>query len=216
MAFPLAEMTAPYATTPSWSVQPLIGLRRAVRPSSPSRPQPSRSRFTAQGPTSGVRSRQGRGGGEDPSLPRLGAYSAACLTCAARAGPERHCRERRGPSAGGGPGNRGAIRGRLHCTDREHGGTRAVSRRSGSPREARSDGPNVLLVSPLRNVARGLQALLAWRDPLAERKPVSASLRMDFPHRLAGGGGRGPAARRRISQPKLPNKWRVNSPRTDG
>ncbi len=32
------------------------------------------------------------------------------LAWAAPAGPERHCRERRGPSAGGGPGNRGAIR----------------------------------------------------------------------------------------------------------
>ncbi len=66
------------------------------------------------------------------------------------------------------------------------------------------------------NVARGLQALLPWRDPLAERKPVSAFLRICFPRRLAGGGGRGPAARRRISQPIVPNKWRINSPRTDG
>ncbi|MCI0407193.1 MAG: hypothetical protein L0191_01300, partial [Acidobacteria bacterium] len=31
------------------------------------------------------------------------------------------------------------------CTDREHGGTRAVSRRIGSPREPRSEGPKALL-----------------------------------------------------------------------
>ena len=75
-----------------------------------------------------------------------------CLACGggpasatAPAGPERHCRERRGPSAGDGLGNRGAIHGRLPCTDREHGGTRAVSRRSGSPREAWSEGPKVVL-----------------------------------------------------------------------
>jgi len=80
----------------------------------------------------------------DPSLPRLGAYSVACVTYAARAGPERHCRERRGPSAGDGLGNRGAIRGLPVCRDREHGGTQAVSRRLGSPREARSEGPKVL------------------------------------------------------------------------
>jgi hypothetical protein len=64
---------------------------------------------------------------------------------AAPAGPERHCRERRGPSAGDGLGNRGAIRAGLLCRDREHGGTQAVSRRSGSPREAQSEGPKVLL-----------------------------------------------------------------------
>src|SRR3989304_1108300 len=59
----------------------------------------------------------------------------------APAGPERHWRKRRGPPAGDGLGNRGAIRARLRCTDREHGGTRAVSRRTGSPREPRSGGP---------------------------------------------------------------------------
>ncbi|MGH7424459.1 MAG: hypothetical protein ACREJ1_12390, partial [Candidatus Methylomirabilales bacterium] len=32
----------------------------------------------------------------------------------------------------------------IHCTEREHGGTQAVSRHSGSPREARSEGPKVL------------------------------------------------------------------------
>ncbi len=57
----------------------------------------------------------------------------------APAGPERHWRKRQGPSASDGLGNRGAILG-LPCTDREHGGTRAVSRRSGSPREPRSEG----------------------------------------------------------------------------
>jgi len=68
------------------------------------------------------------------------------LAEAAPAGPERHCRERRGPSAGDGRGNRGAIHAGLLCRDREHGGTQAVSRRSGSPREARSEGPKVLLL----------------------------------------------------------------------
>src|SRR3990170_4822021 len=66
-------------------------------------------------------------------------------TATAPAGLERHWRKRRGPSAGGGLGNRGAIRARLPCTDREHGGTQAVSRRRGSPREPRSEGPRVLL-----------------------------------------------------------------------
>jgi hypothetical protein len=66
------------------------------------------------------------------------------LSEAAPAGPERHCRERRGPSAGDGLGNRGAIRAGLLCTDREHGGTQAVSRRSGSAREAWSEGSKVL------------------------------------------------------------------------
>ena len=67
------------------------------------------------------------------------------LAEAAPAGPKRHCRERRGPSAGDGLGNRGAIRASSRCTDREHGGTQAVSRRPGSPREAWSEGPRVLL-----------------------------------------------------------------------
>ena len=63
----------------------------------------------------------------------------------ARAGPERHWRERRGPPASGGLGNRGAIRTRLFCTDREHGGTQAVSCRAGSPREPWSEGSKVLV-----------------------------------------------------------------------
>ena len=127
-------------------------------------------------------------------------------------GPERHCRERRGPSAGDGLGNRGATRARLPCMEREHGGTRAVSRRSGSPREARREGPTRAAVSSPGNVARGLQVLLPWQGLLAERKSVSGLLRSCLLRRLAGGGGRGPAARRRISQPIIPNKWRVNSP----
>jgi hypothetical protein len=81
--------------------------------------------------------------GSRPSSPRPPAGTR--LAWAAPAGPERHCRKRRDPSAGDGLGNRGAIRGRLPCTDREHGGTRAVSRRTGSPREARSEGPKVLV-----------------------------------------------------------------------
>ena len=72
-------------------------------------------------------------------------HSRILLSHAAPAGPERHWRKRRGPSAGDGLGNRGAIRARLPCTDREHGGTRAVSRRTGSPREPRSEGPRALL-----------------------------------------------------------------------
>ena len=32
------------------------------------------------------------------------------------------------------------------CTEREHGGTQAVSRRTGSPREPRSEGPRVLVL----------------------------------------------------------------------
>jgi len=67
------------------------------------------------------------------------------LAEAAPEGPERHCRERRGPSAGDGLGNRGAIRAGPLCRDREHGGTQAVSRPSGSPREAWREGPKVLL-----------------------------------------------------------------------
>ncbi len=63
------------------------------------------------------------------------------------------CRERRGPSAGDGLGNRGAIRAHVLCTDREHGGTQAVSHRPGSPREARREGPNVLLF-PLAELFR--------------------------------------------------------------
>src|SRR3970040_2029455 len=58
----------------------------------------------------------------------------------APAGPERHGRKRRGPSASDGLGNRGAIRAAVLCMDREHGETQAVSRRTGSPREARSEG----------------------------------------------------------------------------
>ena len=76
------------------------------------------------------------------------------LAEAAPVGPERHCRERRGPSAGGGLGNRGAIRAGLLCTDRKHGGTQAASRRSGSPREARSEGPKVLLFGRVRRGSR--------------------------------------------------------------
>src|SRR3972149_650069 len=114
------------------------------------------SRERVRSPTSNVRCRQGRGRGEDPSLPRLGAYSAACSTDAARAGPERHCRGRRGGAggrrAGGGGGRaggagetRGGIRARLPGTEGEPGGPGAESRRLGSPREARSEGPSVLL-----------------------------------------------------------------------
>jgi len=50
------------------------------------------------------------------------------------------------PPAGDGLGNRGAIRARLGCTDREHGGTQDVSPRTGSPREPQSQGPRVLLL----------------------------------------------------------------------
>ncbi len=59
--------------------------------------------------------------------------------------PSDIARERRGPSAGDGLGNRGTIRAGILCREREHGGTQAVSRRSGSPRWARSEGPKVLL-----------------------------------------------------------------------
>jgi hypothetical protein len=52
----------------------------------------------------------------------------------------------------------------LSCTEREHGGTQAVSRRTGSPREARSEGPNVLLPS----IPRALpgQRVVPERSPL--------------------------------------------------
>jgi len=56
-----------------------------------------------------------------------------------------------GPPACGGLGNRGAAHASL-CMGREHGGTQAVSRRSGSPREAWSEGPKVL---PLRKLLTG-------------------------------------------------------------
>jgi hypothetical protein len=82
--------------------------------------------------------------GSRPSSPRPSEVTHLCprilLSEAAPAGPERHCREWRGPSAGDGLGNRGAIRGLPVCKDREHGGTRAASRRTGSPREARARG----------------------------------------------------------------------------
>ena len=81
--------------------------------------------------------------GSRPSSPRP-PEDTRLAAWAAPARPERHCRERRGPPAGDGLGNRGAIRAGLRCRDREHGGTQAVSRRSGSPREARSEGPKVL------------------------------------------------------------------------
>ncbi len=85
-----------------------------------------------------------------------------CFRWAAPEGPERHCRERRGPSTGDGQGNRGASRARLLCTDREHGGTLAVSRRTGSPREARSEGP---AGGACRQETRG-------RDPLTSGTPL--------------------------------------------
>ena len=44
----------------------------------------------------------------------------------------------------------------LLCRDREHGGTQAVSRRAGSPREARSEGPKVLS-PPSPSVDRALK-----------------------------------------------------------
>ena len=81
--------------------------------------------------------------GSRPSSPRPPEDTR--LSKAAPAGPERPCRERRGPPAGDGLGNRGAIRARLLCMNREHGGTQAVSRRPGSPREARREGPKVLV-----------------------------------------------------------------------
>jgi hypothetical protein len=73
-----------------------------------------------------------------PSL--RGTYEPSRGMAVTRVGPERHCRKRRGPSAGGGLGNRGAAHAFL-CIGREHGGTQAVSPRSGSPREARREGP---------------------------------------------------------------------------
>ena len=76
---------------------------------------------------------------------RTGTAGRSLATTTAPAGPERHWRKRWGPSAGDGLGNRGTIRGLPVCRDREHGGTQAVSRRSGSPREPRSEGPKVLL-----------------------------------------------------------------------
>ena len=75
------------------------------------------------------------------ALPRDTRLSVHILFWGSTCRPRATCRERWGPSAGDGLGNRGAIRARLLCTEREHGGTHAVSRRSGSPREARSEGP---------------------------------------------------------------------------
>jgi hypothetical protein len=67
-----------------------------------------------------------------------------------------------GPPACGGLGNRGAAHASL-CMGREHGGTQAVSRRSGSPREAESEGPKVQLLPSPGNVARSLQVLPSGR-----------------------------------------------------
>ena len=50
------------------------------------------------------------------------------------------------------------------CRDREHGGTQAVSRRSGSPREARNEGPKVLLGSGLTGAVDG--RLIDGRAPV--------------------------------------------------
>ncbi len=81
-----------------------------------------------------------------PRPPEVTHLCSRTLLCwAAPAGLERHWRKRRGPSAGDGLGNRGAIRGLPISRDREHGGTQAVSRRTGSPREPRSEGPKVRL-----------------------------------------------------------------------
>jgi len=58
------------------------------------------------------------------------------------------------PGAAGPPGGRRPGKPRRD----PYGGTQAVSPRSGSPREAWREGPNVPLISSLGNVARGLQA----------------------------------------------------------
>jgi len=108
--------------------------RRPPHPSSEtSRTIPSRNK---------ARWRNSPPGGWAPGLrhPLASRQPRPCLPRQHPPGPERHWRERRGLSAGDGLGNRGVIRARLPCTDREHGGTRAVSRRSGSPRDRRVPG----------------------------------------------------------------------------
>ena len=109
-------------------------------------------------------------------------------TATAPAGPERHCRERRGPSAGDGLGNRGAIRASSRCTDREHGGTQAVSRRPGSPREARREGPTraAHLISRQLSLEACRRCFLLSIDPHV----VDPEWRDDLPH-LADDGSVG-------------------------
>jgi hypothetical protein len=100
----------------------------------------------------------------------------------APAGPERPCRKRRGPSAGDDLGNRGAIRARFPCTEREHGGTQAVSHRPGSPREAWSEGPRVLL--PQHQPPRGILR----RRRMTSRAGEPEDDRTRWPESGAGGG----------------------------
>jgi len=111
-------------------------FRAILLPRAPGRPSPTCTPFRWAGPPGRPQTkfRRPRGSGPPP----------APATAPAPAGPERHRRERRGPSAGDGLGNRGALRAPVNCTEREHGGTHAVSRRAGSPREPRSEGPRVL------------------------------------------------------------------------
>ena len=127
---------------------------RVLSEGSPARPRTINAPFIknnrlrnspAGGRVSASTTREPVRGGNSGEGGNLFAFGRDPATATAPAGPERHWRKRRGPSAGDGLGNRGAIRAGLLCRDREHGGTQAVSRRSGSPREAQSEGPKVLL-----------------------------------------------------------------------
>ena len=168
-------MTAPYATTPSRRVQPFSWF--GVQGSG----------FRVHGRRSEVRCGQKRARGFLPRQATSGSHAAE---------KKQHLRplapglSRRPCSAAYGPGPSVFT---IRAKKVGHGS------RLGFPGRRLPRDPTASA-----NVARGLQVLLAWRDPLAERKPVSAFLRICFPHRLAGGGGRGPAARRRISQPIIP------------
>ncbi len=113
------------APSESWGSRTATPTRAALRRRDPGRTQTRLRRVQAR-------------------LPSPSQRHPSCFCRAAPAGLERHCREQRGPSASDGLGNRGEIRARFPCTDREHGGTQVVSRRSGSPREARSEEPKVL------------------------------------------------------------------------
>ncbi len=122
-----------------------------------------------------------------PRPPQETPFPRGTLFCssAAPAGLERHRRKRRGPSAGDGLGHRGALRAHGLCTEREHGGTQAVSRRSGSPREAWSEGPTVLHSSgagerrgdrtrwPRKLWRRRGRSLRALDSPLTHQSPLS-------------------------------------------
>jgi len=81
----------------------------------------------------------------------------------------------------------------LPCTEREHGGTQAVSPRSGSPREARREGLHVPSVSSPGNVARGLHVPLRGK-PRERRVREECRICRTADDRTSANGWRRPGA----------------------